>query len=324
MKITQIDVFRVNYKLLNHKYAWSRGQAVTFFISTIISISTDEGLKGFTEVCPLGPAYLDADDRGVPSGIEEIGRHLIGRDPRQINLINDLMDYALGGHNYVKSPLNIACWDILGKTTGTPLCTLLGGQTMEKYPLYRTISQGSPKKMADDVACYREEGYLRFQLKVGGVPYDDIKRMIAVIKNLQVGDILVADANTGWLPHEALRVANALAGEDIYLEQPCSSLEECCMVRDQTQLPMVLDEIIRDINSLMRAYSQRAMNVVNLKISRVGGLTKAKQRRDLCESLGLAMTIEDSWGGDITTAIIAHLVGSTKPGYYFTSTDFNS
>ena len=66
------------------------------------------------------------------------------------------------------------------------------------------------------------------------------------------------------------------------------------------------------------------MDVVNIKISRVGGLTKAKQVRDLCETLGVAMTIEDSWGGDITTATIAHLAGSTRPELLFTSTDFNS
>jgi L-alanine-DL-glutamate epimerase-like enolase superfamily enzyme len=66
------------------------------------------------------------------------------------------------------------------------------------------------------------------------------------------------------------------------------------------------------------------MDAVNIKISRVGGLTKAKQVRDLCQSLGIAMTLEDSWGGDITTTTIAHLVGSTNPELYFSSTDFNS
>ena len=66
------------------------------------------------------------------------------------------------------------------------------------------------------------------------------------------------------------------------------------------------------------------MDVVNIKISRVGGLTKARQLRDLCESLGIAMTIEDSWGGDITTTTIAHLAGSTRPDHLFSSTDFNS
>jgi L-alanine-DL-glutamate epimerase-like enolase superfamily enzyme len=63
---------------------------------------------------------------------------------------------------------------------------------------------------------------------------------------------------------------------------------------------------------------------VNIKISKFGGLTKARQARDLCASLGIAMTIEDSWGGDVTTAAIAHLAHSTPTELLFTSTDFNS
>ncbi len=324
MKITQIDVYQVSYKLLDQKYAWSRGHAVTSFISTIIKISTDEGLSGFAEVCPLGSAYMEAYAQGVPSGVGEIGPVLLGQDPRQINVINNLMDRALSGHNYIKSPLDIACWDILGQAAGLPICTLLGGCAVKSFPLYRAISQGSSREMADDVVRFREEGYRRFQLKVGGDPDKDIKRINAVLKVIQPGDILVADANTGWLMHKALRVVNALEGEDLYIEQPCSTIEECLAVREHTNLPMVLDEVIKGIDSLMNAYNQRAMDVVNLKISRLGGLTRTKQMRDLCESLGIAMTIEDSWGGDITTAAIAHLVGSTQPEFYFTSTDFNS
>ena len=66
------------------------------------------------------------------------------------------------------------------------------------------------------------------------------------------------------------------------------------------------------------------MDVVNLKISKLGGLTKTKQARDLCVSMGIAMTLEDSWGGDITTAASAHLAHSTPEEFRFTSTDFNS
>jgi L-alanine-DL-glutamate epimerase-like enolase superfamily enzyme len=68
----------------------------------------------------------------------------------------------------------------------------------------------------------------------------------------------------------------------------------------------------------------QAMDVINLKISKVGGLTKARQIRDLCVSLGIAMTIEDTWGGDIVTAAIAHLAHSTPPNLLFSATDFNS
>ena len=324
MKITQIDVFQVHYRLLDHKYSWSRGQSVEAFVSNIIRISTDEDITGFGEVCPLGSAYMEAYARGVPSGIAEVGPSLLGQDPLQLNKINSLMDHALSGHSYIKSPLDIACWDILGQATGVPVATMLGGRCVEDYPLYRAISQRSAEGMDEDVARFREEGYRRFQMKVGGDPDDDIARIKSVLKIIQPGDVLVADANTGWIPRHAVRVVNAVAGDDLYIEQPCISLDECLIVRDHTNLPMVLDEVIKGVESLIKAWQQRAMDVVNIKISRVGGLTRAKQARDLCESFGIAMTLEDSWGGDITTATIAHLVGSTRPDFYFTSTDFNS
>jgi L-alanine-DL-glutamate epimerase-like enolase superfamily enzyme len=75
---------------------------------------------------------------------------------------------------------------------------------------------------------------------------------------------------------------------------------------------------------LLRAKADLAMDVVNLKISKLGGLTKIKHARDLCVSMGIAMTLEDSWGGDIATAAIAHLAQSTPPAFLFTTTDFNS
>jgi L-alanine-DL-glutamate epimerase-like enolase superfamily enzyme len=75
---------------------------------------------------------------------------------------------------------------------------------------------------------------------------------------------------------------------------------------------------------LLRAHGDGAMDVVNLKISKLGGLTKTRQARDLCVTMGIAMTLEDSWGGDITTAAIAHLAHSTPEPLRFTATDFNS
>lgn len=324
MKITRIDVFQVSYKLLFQEYSWSRGQAVQGFTSNIIKISTDEGIAGFGEVCPLGSAYMEAFARGVPAGIAEIAPALLGQDPRQINAIYDVMDAALSGHHYIKSPLDMACWDILGQACGQPVCTLLGGRYVDDFPLYRAIPQRSAQGMKEDVAKYRAEGYRRFQLKVGGDPDEDIQRIKAVLTALQAGDVLVADANTGWLTRGALRVVNAVAGENLYIEQPCTTLEECLTVRRHTNLPMVLDELMTGVGPFLQAQAQQAMDVINIKISRVGGLSKARQLRDLCENLGVAMTLEDSWGGDITTAAIAHLVGSTRREFYFTSTDFNS
>jgi L-alanine-DL-glutamate epimerase-like enolase superfamily enzyme len=121
-----------------------------------------------------------------------------------------------------------------------------------------------------------------------------------------------------------MRVVRAVRDLDVYIEQPCLTYEECLSVRRHTDHPFVLDENIDGLDMLLRAKADLAMDVVNLKISKLGGLTKTRQARDLCVSMGVAMTLEDSWGGDITTAAIAHLAHSAPEEYRFTSTDFNS
>jgi L-alanine-DL-glutamate epimerase-like enolase superfamily enzyme len=324
MKIQRIRAWRVELPLHETTYKWSGGKSVSVFDSTIVGVETDTGLVGYGEVCPLGPFYLPAYAEGVRAGLRELGPHLLGADPREIAKLNHRMDAALKGHPYVKSGIDIACWDLLGKTTGLPVCVLLGGRYGESVRLYRAISQESPEEMAAKVAGYRAEGYTRFQLKVGGDPDTDIARIRAVSAKLRPGDRLVADANTGWVQHEAVRVVRAVRDVDVYIEQPCLTYEECLAVRRQTDHPFVLDENVDGLDMLLRAKADLAMDVVNLKISKLGGLTKTRQARDLCVSMGIAMTLEDSWGGDITTAAIAHLAHSTPEQFRFTSTDFNS
>jgi L-alanine-DL-glutamate epimerase-like enolase superfamily enzyme len=324
MKIVRLFAHRVELPLHEGSYRWSGGKSVSVFDSTIVGVETSAGLVGYGEVCPLGPFYLPAYAEGVRAGLKELGPHVLGLDPREPAVLNRRMDAALKGHPYVKSGIDIACWDILGRAAGLPVCTLLGGRFGQSVQLYRAISQESPEEMARKVAGYRAEGYTRFQLKVGSDPDTDIERIRAVRALLQPTDRLVADANTGWTQHEALRVARAVRDVDVYIEQPCLTYEECLAVRRHVDHPFVLDETIVGLESLLRARADLAMDVVNLKISKLGGLTKTRQARDLCVAMGIAMTIEDSWGGDITTAAIAHLAHSTPEELRFTSTDFNS
>jgi L-alanine-DL-glutamate epimerase-like enolase superfamily enzyme len=324
MKITSIRAYQVDLPLHEGSYKWSGGNVVTVFDSTVVAVETDAGITGYGEVCPLGPAYLPAYAAGVRTGLAEIGPKLLGLDPRDLGVLNRRMDQALRGHPYVKSGIDVACWDILGKATGQPVVTLLGGRYGDDFLLYRAISQESPADMAKRVHQYRAEGYTKFQLKVGGDADVDIERIRATSKELKPGDVLIADANTGWLMHQATRVVDAVKDIDVYIEQPCMTYEECRAIRDRTQRPFILDEVIDSLSAVLRGYEDRAMDVINLKISKVGGLTRARQIRDLCVALGIAMTIEDTWGGDIVTAAIAHLAHSTPPEFLFSATDFNS
>ena len=324
MKISKIHVYQVNLPLKEGRYNWSNGNFVEVFDSTVVQIITDSGLSGIAECCPLGSAYLPSFALGVRAGLAELAPHLIGLDPSNIGNVNRVMDAALRGHPYAKAPIDIACWDLLGKATGLPVYTLLGGAAQDDIVLYRAISQEAPEIMAKKIKTYASEGYTKFQLKVGGDANDDIERIHATRAVLKPTDLLVADANTGWTRHEAARVVGAISSLDVYVEQPCLTYEECLSIRRRTNLPFVLDEVIDTPNTLVRGIAEDAMDVINLKISKVGGLTKARLMRDLCVQHGIPMTIEDTWGGDITTAAIAHLALSTPADFTFSATDFNS
>jgi len=324
MKITAIKIYQVDLPLREGRYNWSGGNFMEVFDSTVVAVETDAGITGYAECCPLGSAYLPSYAKGVRAGLGEIGPKLIGHDPTDLWPLNHHMDAVLRGHPYVKAPIDIACWDILGKVAGLPVYKLLGGAEQADIALYRAISQEDSARMAEKIAGYRGEGYTKFQLKVGGNPNDDIERIRACRAILEPGDILVADANTGWTMADAARVVNAVADLDVYIEQPCMSYEESVSIRRRTPLPFVLDENIGTVGDLVRGISEDAFDVINLKISKVGGLTKARQMRDLCVASGIPMTIEDTWGGDIVTATIAHLARSTPERFCFTATDFNS
>ena len=154
MKITAIKAWQVDLPLAEGDYKWSEGKSVKVFDSTVVRVETSTGLAGHGECCPLGPAYLPAYARGVRAGLAELAPQLLGADPTQLGALNRRMDYLLKGHPYVKSAIDIACWDILGQVAGLPVCHLLGGRFGDDMPLYRAISQRPPREMAANVAEY--------------------------------------------------------------------------------------------------------------------------------------------------------------------------
>ncbi len=322
MKITSIKIYQVDLPLKEGSYSWSN-QSFAAFDSTVVIIETDSGITGVGETCPLGPAYLPAFAEGARSGIEIIAKGLIGKNPLELDAINLRMDVLLKGHPYAKSAIDMACWDLLGKATGQPVYLLLGGLLQDKVQLFKVVSRQDADAMAEKINDYQDQGFTQFQMKVGANADDDIVRIEKVAGNLRSGNRLAADANTGWKQHEAIRVVKAVRDVDLYIEQPCISYEECLAVRQHTDHPIILDECMDSLEMLIRGYQDRAMDLVNLKINRIGGLSKARQFRDLCVSLGIVMTIEDSWGGEIATAAIAHLAHSTPIGYHFQSSAFH-
>jgi L-alanine-DL-glutamate epimerase-like enolase superfamily enzyme len=324
LRIERVEVFGYDLHYVHGDYVMSRGRVVRGLPSTVVRLITDEGLDGWGEVCPLGPTYLPAHAEGARAALREMAPALLGADPRNLAEVAARLDASLAGHAYAKSPLDVACWDLLGKATGQPAGTLLGGLRRERYPLYIAVPLGPAETMTGYVEARRREGIHAFQLKIGANPYEDAERVRQVVDATGPDDVVIADANGGWRLQDAVMAARLLEPlPRVYLEQPCPTLEECAAVRAVTSLPMIYDEVVTDLPSLLAAVRQGGAGGINLKVSRVGGLSQARIIRDACEALGVSMTIEDSWGGDLVTAAVSHLAATVRPELLFTASFMN-
>jgi cis-L-3-hydroxyproline dehydratase len=312
MKISTVEVYQYQLGYRYGNYVMSGGRVVTTLPSTVVRVMTDDGLDGWAETCPLGSTYLAAHAEGAVAALRLLGPAVLGLDPSNLAAVRIAMDGALMGHNYAKSPIDIACWDVFGQAVGRPVVDLLGGRVNDELPMYKAVPLGDVSSMVEFVLEQRAGGVHRFQLKVGADPRQDAARCLGVLEATNAGDTVLADANGGWRRQDAIVAARLLEGSDrLYLEQPCPTLAECLLVRKNTNLPMILDEVITDTNALVDAAQAGGMEAINLKLNRVGGLTPAKLMRDIAVTLGIRMTIEDSWGGDLMSAAVSHLGAST-------------
>ena len=319
--IARVEVYGYRLTYAHGDYVMSQGRVVNELDSTVVRVLTADGVAGFGETCPLGSTYLPAHSEGARAALPLLAAAVLGADVTNAAELRARMDAALQGSAYAKAALEIACWDAMGRTTGQPVALLLGGRLQDRLPLYVAVPLGSPDGMQAFVEHQRSLGIHHFQLKVGGRPDADVARIAAVLAATGPEDALIADANGGWHRQDAIIVARQVEGLEashrLRLEQPCPTLEECVSVRRATTLPMVLDEVIVDLPSLIRAVELNAMEHINLKLGRVGGLGPARALRDVAVDLGLRLTIEDSWGGDIVTAAVSQLAAGVPADQLF-------
>lgn len=316
MKIIAADIYAHDLRYADGSYSMSGGRTVTTLPSTLVRLRTDEGIEGWGEACPLGDTYLESFAGGVRAALPQLAEALVRAqaDPRETGVVGAAMDATLRGQAAAKSAIDVACWDILGKSAGLPVCTLLGGRRQADFPLYVALPLGTPDAMAVAARAQIALGIRALQLKLGADPRGDAARVRAVREAAGEDVLIVADANGGWRRHDAIAAARLLEGvERLILEQPCPTYGECRELRRHTTLPFSLDEIVVDLVTLAEAACDGAIDAINLKIGRVGGLTTARAMRDAAAALGVRMTIEDSWGGDLVTAAVSHLAASTPP-----------
>ncbi|MGP6176218.1 mandelate racemase/muconate lactonizing enzyme family protein [Microbacterium sp. A196] len=316
LRIAAIEVFQLDLPYSGGVYRLSGGREYRSFDATFVRITTDGGIEGWGESTPFGANYVAAHAGGVRSGIAEIAPHLIGSDPRRVDRINDTMDAALLGHEHAKTALDVACWDLFGKSVGLPVCELLGGRTDQRMPLISSIPMGSPEQMRSQVEKYRSMGYRAHSLKIGGDPREDAERLIAALAEQRAGEYFIVDANGGMTVETASRMLRLLPdGLDFVLEAPCATWRECVSLRRRTTVPIIMDELATSDASIAQLVADDAAEGFGIKITKNGGLTRSRRQRDIGTAAGLTSAIWDSAGSDVAFAAILHLGQSFNPRY---------
>lgn len=321
MKITKITFYQTDLPYVGGVYTWGAGNPLRVARASVVVIETDAGLRGCGEFTPCGENYMIAHSSGVEGALRLLAPRLLGQDPRQLGRIEGIMDHALQGHGYAKAPIDAACWDILGKATHQPVWMLLGGKLCDGAPMYRVAPQKSLEETKAELNAHRAAGYRQFQIKVGGDWVSDIDRIRETVPLLRAGEKAMADANQGWRVDNAIRIARATKDLDFILEQPSKTYEECQQVRRVAEQPMKLDECLTGLHAAQRIVADHGAEICCLKISNLGGLSKARRVRDFLVENRIPVVSEDTWGGEITTATVAHFAISTPEEYLVNSTD---
>lgn len=326
MKITRASIYSVDLPTRGGGYRRTSGFSPDTNRSIIVQLDTDEGISGFGEVCPLGTHYGRGWGGAALSGVPLLAQMILGEDPLQIEKLNRMWDVKFKEDLYVKAPVDAALWDIAGKAAGRPVCHLLGGHYEGEIPLYRTVHlfrqhEDTPEGWAQRCRDYRDQGWRHFQLKGAATPDAAIATVEAVCDMLEPGELALCDANGAWSFSDAVRIAAGVRELPVIIEQPCRTLEECIAFRERCWNPVKLDEVIETTQDLLRAWHAGAMDYCTIKISRVGGLSKARRMRDLCVDLGIVAVPDDTWGSELVSSALAHFAWSTPAKFRLNATD---
>lgn len=286
MKITNIDVKTVQVPLIE-PFHISLG-TITHAISAVVKIETDEGICGYGEGAP-GVLITGENLAGTVHSIEYFGKLLLGTDPTDIEKVYWILDRAAAHAPCGKTAIDIACYDIMGKKAGLPVYKLLGGYSNE-IETDITLGIQAPEEMARKAAAHVLNGFDAIKTKVGTGFREDIARIKAIREAVGPTVKIRVDANQAWSAKEAIQIIERLDEYDIELvEQPvkAADIEGLEYVTKNSKVLIMSDESCFTATDALRLVERRAVNALNIKLMKCGGIREALKINAICETAGI-------------------------------------
>jgi len=279
----------------------------------LVRVVTDLRIEGWGEASSSYGITGETPETIVKT-LDKISPKLICMSPFRIEQIVETMDKFVKGNSAAKAAVDMALYDIFGKMVRKPLFMLLGGYRKE---ILTDITLGikSPKEMAKDAVKAVRKGFKALKVKVGVNPAEDVER-IRLIREAVGGDIQIRiDANQGWTPKQAIEVLNKIQRFNIqFAEQPtpAEDIKGLVEVRKNSSIPVMADESVHSPEDALRLIQAEAVDLINIKLMKSGGILKARKIATVAEAAGMPCMVGCMSESEIGVAAGAHLAAAVK------------
>lgn len=316
MKITRISSLVVNANMRN----W-----------IFVKVETDQdGLYGW------GEATLEWKTRGVVGSVEDIGRLLIGEDPRRIEHLFQIMSRqyfwrpGIEGMTAI-SGIEQALWDLKGKWLNVPVYELLGGRVRDRIRVYNHLGGGqmnvmyeseTPEQFAENALSVKEDGYtaLKFMAVPRTEPIEGTASVrlaatyVEAIRNAVGPEMdLMVDLHGRTWPAMAIQYLQALEPYGLYFfEEPCPTddIGATKEVTRHSRTPIATGERLVGIRQFRDLISRRACHIIQPDLSHCGGLWEARKIAAMAEAHSIAVAPHNP-NGPVATAATIHFALAT-------------
>jgi len=224
------------------------------------------------------------------------------------------MDRALAGFPFTKAGIEMALWDIVGKSCGVSVGTLFGGPIRNSVASKFSISGIAPEKAAAIAQQAWEAGFRKFKVKVGTGLVNDLERVAVVRQVLGEKVPLAVDANGGWSLGEArlaLPHLEAMSISAIEQPLPADHLHETAVLRAHSSIPILLDESVWSSKDVVTVARLEAADAVNIYVGKAGGIWAALEAAEVAQATGLGATMGSNLELGVGHAAILQVLGAS-------------
>ena len=314
MKITRLETRIVEIPVKN-PYVFSHG-VLKAFSNVLVWVRSDGGLVGVGEssFVPGGGVSEETPESTQPMIDHYLAPVLVGEDPFDIERLHQKMDAVVPRNLVAKCGVDLALWDLMGKALGQPAYALLGGSFDPQILCTYTLSIDTPEKMAEQASFRKSQGYKTLVVKIGRDPATDLQRL-ALVRGA-VGDEvnLRLDANEAYWPEQAIGIIRRMEKyHPEFVEEPVKrwDLDGMAKVARSVGVPISSDESNTSLESVMKIIQKGAAGIINIKISKNGGLTRSKKIAALAEAAGIPCIVGGANTYEIGRQACRHFAVST-------------